>query len=310
SCSFDASIEQAILPFIGGGAVVVISEAARESPSQFWEQLIRNSVTFVSCVPSYLESVLHNVPGNLFLDHLILGGEACAIGFQQEILRHLDVGRITNLYGPTEATIDATGYVLDGNESGPQVPIGRPLANYRVYVLDAGLSPVPAGVVGELYISGSGLARGYLGRGGLTAERFVADPFGVAGSRMYRSGDLARWRVDGVVEFVGRVEGQVKLRGFRIEPGEIEAALVGHCGVAQAAVIAREDVAGNKRLVGYVVCALGQAIDVSQLREHVAGVLPDYMVPAAFVVLDRLPLTVNGKLDRGALPAPEVGGCG
>ena len=236
---------------------------------------------------------------------------------QRQISRSLEVSRITNLYGPTETTIDAIGYAVTGEETGTHVPIGRALPNYRVYVLDGGLEPVAAGVVGELYIAGLGVARGYLGRLGLTAERFVADPHGLPGSRMYRSGDLARWRADGVLEFLGRADSQIKLRGFRIEPGEIEAALRRQAGVAQAVVVARQDGVGGgvgggagTRLVGYVVAAAdsGAALSGAALRGALGRELPEHLVPSAIVVLDALPLTANGKLDRRALPAPEYSG--
>ena len=246
--------------------------------------------------------------------HVIFGGEALDLGRLEDWYEHRtdDAPVLVNMYGITETTVHVSHIRLDRQlaVSGRGSLIGRGISDLRVYVLDDCLEPVPVGVVGELYISGGGVGRGYVGRGGLTGERFVADRFGAAGGRMYRSGDLARWRGDGVLEFVGRSDHQVKVRGFRIEPGEIEAALRGHASVSQAAVIARGEGGGSGQLVGYVVAAAGFAIEAGELRAHVGSRLPDYMVPAAIVELDRLPLTANGKLDRGALPAPAVRGGG
>ena len=306
SSSFDPSIEQIALALASGAAIVVASEEVRASAPRFWQEMTRTKVTFLNCTPSLLRSVIDSAPNDVSLEHLVLGGELFSTELYDDVLHRLHVSHITNLYGPTETTIDAIGFSVIGEQTGPHIPIGRPLTNYRVYVLDGGLEPVPAGVVGELYVAGAGLARGYLKRPGLTAERFVADRYGPAGSRMYRTGDLARWRLDGVLEFVGRADQQVKLRGFRIEPGEIEAVLLRDAGVAQAVVIAREDTPGQKRLVAYVVASAGSAVDASGLRARLGASLPDYMVPSAFVIVDSLPLTANGKLDRRALPAPDM----
>ena len=238
------------------------------------------------------------------------GGDVVSAAAIGRVLERGGDAVVVNGYGPTETTTFATCYALrEADEVPGTVPIGRPLDNTRVYVLDQFLGLVAPGVTGEVYIGGEGLARGYLGRAGLTGERFVACPF-EDGQRMYRTGDLARWGPGGELVFGGRADGQVKIRGFRVEAGEIEAALAAHPAVAQAVVIARDDQPGTRRLIGYVVPAAGGVADGPVLREYVAGLLPDYMVPAAVVMLDALPVTVNGKVDRAALPAPDFAGQG
>jgi mycobactin peptide synthetase MbtF len=218
---------------------------------------------------------------------------------------------VRTTYGPTEAGVFTTQLPFRAGEPVPDpVPIGVPLDNRPVFVLDEFLRPAPPGVTGELYIAGEGLARGYAGKAGLTAERFVACPFGAPGARMYRTGDLGRWERSGVLSFAGRVDDQVKLRGFRVEPGEVEAVLAGHPQVARAVVMVREDVPGTRQLTGYVVPAAGQEPDPEQVLRAAAATLPEYMVPAAVIVIPEVPVTVNGKVDRAALPAPSFAGRG
>jgi amino acid adenylation domain-containing protein len=300
--AFDSSIAQIAVPLVHGGRLVIFDEASRNSPVAFWALVIRERVNLVPCVPAFLASILDACPPGLRLDHLVVGGEPFPVALLERVRARLEVGWVANLYGPTEAAIVTTRYIARRTESGPFLPIGVPLPNCRVYVLDERMQPVQLGVAGELYVGGLGLARGYLDQPALTAERFVANPFGPAGSRLFRTGDRVRWRADGVLEFVGRLDRQVKIRGQRIELGEIEAALLEHAAVATAAVVFREG-----RMVAYVV-ARKAAVATAELRRHLSERLPAAMVPAAFVWLRALPMTVSGKLDRRGLPEPQWAG--
>ena len=291
SPSFDVSVAELWMALLSG-ATLVMAPVERLVPGDALAQLMaQQAITHVLLVPSVLASLSDAALAQCRT--LVVGGEPCP---PELVARHSASRRMVNAYGPTEATVCAT---MSAPLAGAEPPaLGRPIANTRVYVLDERLDPVPVGVAGEIYLGGVGLARGYVGRADLTAERFVADPFGSAGERLYRTGDLGRWRADGVVEFLGRSDGQVKLRGLRIEPGEIEAALVAHGAVAQAAVVV-----WRERLVAYVV-ARGAAVAAAALRAHLALRLPAHMLPQGYVWLDALPRTASGKLDRRALPEP------
>ena len=308
--AFDVSVWEIWGALLYGGRLVVVPQDVTRSPSDLMDLLVAEKVTVLNLTPSAFSELIGADPRELQLRTMIFAGEALSFERVQEwYARHPgSSAQLVNMYGPTETTVYVTGLALDPglvNGSGARSLIGQAIPGTTLYVLDADLRLVPPGVAGELYVAGPQVARGYLNRPELTAQRFVACPFGVPGERMYRTGDLARWRADGGLEFLGRADDQVKIRGFRIELGEVEATLGALPEVAQATVIVREDRPGDKRLVAYVVPAAGELVVPSQLRGFVGESLPDYMVPSAIVVVDGLPLTANGKLDRRALPAPD-----
>jgi amino acid adenylation domain-containing protein len=296
SLSFDAALFEILLAFGSGGALYLRPQGELLAGAALPEFLRTRRISHAVLTPSALTAVPVQGAASAEPTTLVLAGEALPKALVE---RWAPEYPLFNSYGPTEATVWATLHRCDV-AAAVAPPIGRPVANTRLYLLDGRMEPVPAGVAGEIWIGGAGVARGYLNRPELTSQRFVASPF-VAGDRLYKTGDLGRWLPDGTAEFLGRNDFQVKVRGFRIELGEIEARLLEHPGVREAVVLAREDQPGDRRLVAYVT---GEA-DQASLRRHLASSLPEHMVPAAYVRLDALPLTPNGKLDRRALPAPE-----
>ncbi|MFP8903464.1 amino acid adenylation domain-containing protein [Streptomyces atacamensis] len=323
SYAFDFSVWEIWGPLLYGGTLVVVPFAVSRSPEDLLRLLVRERVTVLNQTPSAFYQLIQadrdhpEVGGELALRFVIFGGEALEIGRLADWYeRHAeDSPRLVNMYGITETTVHTTELALTAADAtaGTGSMIGLGIDDLRVYVLDTALRPSPPGVLGELYVSGPAVADGYLGRPDLTSTRFVADPFGPPGQRMYRSGDMVRWAPDGSpnLEYLGRADHQVKIRGFRIELGEIESAVLRHPDVRQAAVTVREDASGDKRLVAYVVGGPDGhggrvTLETAELRKHAAAALPDHMVPSWFVQLDALPLTTNGKLDTRALPAPDL----
>ncbi len=304
--SFDASTLEIWGALLHGGQLALLAERT-PSLEELGRCLERHGVTTLWLTAGLFHQVMDTCPWILCgLRQLLAGGDALSLPHVRRALELLPGVRLINGYGPTEGTTFTCCAYLSAASCPVSVPIGRPIANTRIYLVDRRGRAVPMGVAGELWIGGDGLARGYLGRAELTADRFVPDPFGGRGGRLYRTGDLARYRADGELEILGRIDQQVKVRGFRIEPGEIETILLRSSAVEQAVVTVREDRPGDKRLVAYLAMRPGATLEAGRLRELLASQLPQYMVPGELVVLDKLPLTPNGKVDRKALPAPEA----
>jgi amino acid adenylation domain-containing protein len=308
--SFDVSVWEFFWPLMTGARLVVARPGGHQDPGYLTCLIEKAGITTLHFVPSMLQAFVqqHQKGRCPSIRHVICSGEELSPVLQNRCLEQLPQACLSNLYGPTECAVDVTAWECTRDEVAARVPIGRPIANTRIYVLDRRGRPVPIGVAGEVYIAGIQVGRGYLNRPELTRERFVPDPFSSeANQRMYKTGDIGRWRADGAIEYLGRNDGQVKIRGFRIELGEIEAQLVRHREVKEAVVLAREDEPGDKRLVGYVIPReSGAAPSTESLREHLKTALPEYMVPNAFVMLEAFPLSPNGKLDRRGLPAPDL----
>ncbi|MFD8644801.1 amino acid adenylation domain-containing protein [Streptomyces zaomyceticus] len=304
--SFDIAALELHVPLVSGATVVLADRDTVRDPAALAALVDAHTPAVMQATPSLWHALLEDGrPARLGTTKVLVGGEALPAALAERLAR--TAASVTNVYGPTEVTVWATSAVLSPDHTGTP-DIGLPFWNTRAHVLDGALRPTPDGRPGELYLAGAQLARGYLGRFALTAERFVADPYGPPGSRMYRTGDLVRRRPDGRIDFLGRADDQVKVRGFRIEPGEIESVLTDRPEVGRAVVVVREDVPGSQLLVGYVTAADAGTPDPDTLRQATAERLPGYMVPSAVVVLDAFPLTANGKVDRRALPAPDLAG--
>ncbi|WP_458367964.1 amino acid adenylation domain-containing protein [Mycetohabitans endofungorum] len=295
-------------PLAAGARVIIVPNEQAKEPGQYISVIRERSVTkLLSITPSFLRSLCEIVPRGPIassLNTILTSGEPLEASVCEQVYKAFGPQvTVVNQYGPSECTMASTWFKADAQHEG-RVPIGQPVPNVRVYVLGQHLELMPLGVTGELYIAGAGVARGYINQPELSAERFIPSPF-EPGERLYRTGDLARWRADGQLEYIGRVDQQIKIRGFRIEPGEIEAALVKHPSIVQSVVVSREDHPGDRRLVAYWVAADGGAMTPVKLKAYLSQTLPDYMVPVAFVQLDTLPLTLSGKLNQRALPAPD-----
>ena len=308
SLSFDVSVWEMFAPLVAGARLIIARAGAARDSRHLVELMAGQNVTVAGFTPSLLQALLDEplVQNCAALRQVLAGAEPLSNEVRERFQAYLDA-ELYNFYGPTETTIDATFYACKKRCSNRATPIGRPLAYARAYILEPHFEPVPIGVRGEVHIAGAGLARGYVNRADKTAEKFLPDPFNAAsGARMYRSGDIARYLPDGNIEFVGRTDQQVKIRGQRVELGEVESVLTQHPSVRQAVALAREDTPGGDHLVGYLTLNQGKDVETGELRDFVTGKLPGYMVPRFFVVLDDLPVTANGKIDRAALPAPDL----